>query len=128
MAKRLFSCSASDLEEIDYFSKIMEENNIECYDVPGSAFGLSKPSLWIKNEEDFEKAKILFKAHEEKYAALARQRYQEETGYNPNASNKEKWDFFLKNLYEKRALLPFIILGFVFLYWYFSKFFTMFDS
>ena len=126
MAKRLFSCSSSNIEEIDYFYKVMEENNIECYDVPGSAFGLSKPSLWIRNDEDFPKAKSLFKEHEHTYAALAREKYQQETGYNPDATGKEKWNFFLKNLYEKRALLPFIILGFIFLYWYFSEFFEIF--
>ncbi|MDH5257534.1 MAG: DUF6164 family protein [Gammaproteobacteria bacterium] len=127
MAKRLFSCSSNDIEEIDYFSKIMEDNNIDCYDVPGSSFGLSKPSLWIRNDDDYPKAKALFIEHESAYAELARERYQRETGYNPEASDKEKWRFFLKNLREKRGTLPFIFLGFVIVYWYFDSIFGLFS-
>jgi len=128
MAKRLFSCSSSNVEEIDYFYARMNEANIESYEVPGSAFGLSKPSLWIKNDEDFPRAKEIFKAHEAEYAQLAREKYQKETGYNPDASSDEKWQFFWRNLYEKRALIPFIIIGFVFLYWYFDLFFAIFSQ
>jgi len=129
MAKRLFSCSSShDVEEIHYFFKVLEENNIDCYDVPGSSFGLSKPSLWIRNDEDFAEAKALFQKHEPIYAALARERYQDETGYNPRASNKEKWNHFFKGLYHKRALLPAIFLGLVIVYWYFDSIFGLFSA
>ena len=127
MPKRLFYCAESATEEIDYFSEVMEKNNIECYSVPGTAFGLSKPSLWITNKEDYSKAKELFKSHEEAYAKLAREQYQQETGYNPDADKKEKRQFLLQHLYKKRALIPWIVLGFVFSYWYLSKFVDMFD-
>jgi len=127
MAKRLFSCSQSATEEIDYFSEVMEQHNIEFYVVPGTAFGLSKPTLWIKNDEDFERAKALFKSHEQQYAELARQKYQNETGYDPDATGKAKYQFLLKYLYEKRALIPWIILGFAFIYWYLSQFLTLFN-
>jgi len=127
MPKRLFSCAESATEELEYFSEVMEQNNIEYYTVPGTAFGLSKPSLWIKNNDDFAKAKELFKSHETTYAKIAREKYQQETGYNPNAEGKEKYQFLLKHLYSKRALIPWIILGFVFMYWYLSKFITMFE-
>ena len=127
MAKRLFSCALSDTDELDYFSEIMEENQIEYYLTPGSSFGLSKPGLWIKNNEDFKKAKALFKSHEAEYAKLAREKYQEETGYNPNAEGKEKYQFLLQHLYKRRFLIPWVILGFVCLYWYLSTFATLFD-
>lgn len=128
MAKRLFSCSASDTEEIEYFSHLMEENNIEHYDTPGSSFGLSKPSLWIKKDDDFLRAQEIFKAHEEKYAELAREKYQRETGYNPHATSDEKKRFFLNNLYQKRGLLPILFLGFVIVYWYFSSLMGLFTG
>jgi len=127
MAKRLFSCSSNELDEIFYFAELMEANNIDCYDVPGSSFGLSKPSLWIKNDEDYPRAKQLFHEHEAKYAEYAQKKYQAETGYNPNASSKEQWHFFLKNLYRKRAILPLVFLGFVILYWYFESIFGLFS-
>ena len=127
MAKRLFSCAASATEELDYFSEIMEQNNIEYYTVPGTAFGLSKPSLWITHKEDYDKAKELFKSHEETYAKIAREKYQKETGYNPDADKDEKRKFLLQHLYKRRAMIPWIVLGFVFMYWYLSKFVGMFD-
>ncbi len=128
MAKRLFSCASTATDELDYFSAIMEENNIEYYLVPGSSFGLSKPSLWIRHNEDFEKAKTLFKSHEVAYAKRAREQYQQETGYNPNAEGKEKYRFLFQHLYKKRALIPWIILGFACMYWYLSNFIGMFDA
>ena len=68
---------------------VMDENNIDCYDVPGTSFGLTKPSLWIRHDEDYPRAKQLFHEHEKAYAEHARERYQQETGYNPNAEGKD---------------------------------------
>ena len=127
MAKRLFSCSSNEIDEIDYFTEVMDENNIDCYDVPGTSFGLTKPSLWIRHDEDYPRAKQLFHEHEKAYAEHARERYQQETGYNPNAEGKDQWLFFLKNLKEKRGTLPFIFLGFVIIYWYFDSIFGLFS-
>ncbi|HFE38010.1 MAG TPA: hypothetical protein ENK06_06270 [Gammaproteobacteria bacterium] len=126
MAKRLFSCALTATEELDYFSEVMAQNGIEHYVVPGTAFGLSKPSFWIKNNEDFAKAKQLFKAHEETYAKLAREKYQSETGYKPAAKGKEKYQFLLQHFYKKRFAIPWIILGFVIIYWYLETFISMF--
>lgn len=127
MAKRLFSCALSATDELDFFSDIMEKNQIEYYIVPGSSFGLSKPTLWIKNNEDFDKAKKLFQSHEASYAARAREEYQQETGYNPDAKGKEKYQFLLQHLYKRRFFIPWVILGFVCLYWYLSTFATLFQ-
>ena len=127
MAKRLFSCAQAETDEFDYFSGIMRQHNIEHYVVPGTSFGLSKPSFWIKNNDDFKKAKALFKSHEEGYAKIAREKYQQETGYKPHAEGKEKYHFLLRHLHGKRMLIPWIFLGFVCIYWYLSTFFSMFD-
>ena len=127
MAKRLFSCADTATEELDYFSDIMEQHNIEYYLVPGSSFGLSKPSLWITHKEDYDRAKELFKAHETIYAEQARKRYQEETGYNPEAKGKEKRQFLWQHIYKRRVMIPWIFLGLVVMYWYLSKFVGMFD-
>jgi len=127
MAKRLFSCPINEQDELDYYSNIMEENHIKFYITPGSAFGLSKPGFWIKEDEVFPQAKALFEQHQVIYAQQAREKYQKETGYDPNAQGKEKLDFFLKNLYQKRFVLPWIFLAFVLLYWYFNAFLGIFD-
>jgi len=128
MSKRLFSCSNSATEELDYYADLMSDNNIQYYITPGSAFGISKPSFWIKEDEDFKKAKELFVSHQETYAQLAREKYQQESGYNPNASGKEYYKFLLRHLYQRRFTLPWIFLGFLLVYLYFSSFFKSFFS
>lgn len=127
MAKRLFSCTTTtNSDEIEYFAELLAQNNIQTYVVPGSAFGLSKPSLWVTNDEDFSRAKALFNDHESLYAQMAREKYQQQTGYDPEADLKEKFHFLLRHLYEKRGILPWLILGFLFLAWYFREFFRLF--
>lgn len=128
MAKRLFSCPLSEQDELDYYAELMEQHHIEYYITPGSAFGFSKPGFWIKDDKAFPAAKQLFEEHQVTYAEQARKKYQQETGYNPDATGKEQWRFFLKNLHQKRFLLPWIFLGFVILYWYFDAFLGMFGA
>ena len=128
MAKRLFFFAIDDSTEPEYFGKILDEHNIEHYIVPGSAFGFSKPAFWVKNDEDFPKAQTLFKQHEEEFARLAREKYQKETGYNPNANRNEKFIFWINYLKAR----PFNVLGAIaglgLIIWYFSSFINMFSK
>lgn len=128
MAKKLFSFPITDDDEPEYFGKLMEEHHIEFYIVPGSVFGFSKPGFWIKDDEDFLRAKKLFTEHEEIYAELARQKYQNETGYNPGATKEEKIQFWIQYLKRKRGSLILVIFGFILIFWYFSLFFDVLNN
>ena len=123
MAKRLFSFAMTDEDEPDYFAKLMQENNIEFYIVPGSVFGFTKPSFWITHDDDFDRAKMLFKQHEEAFAQLAREKYQMQTGYNPNAQGKEKYQYLIQHFKRNYKALIAVIIGFALIIWYFSLFF-----
>ena len=126
MAKKLFSYAITEDDEPEYFGRLMDDHNIEYYVVPGSVFGFTKPGFWIKNDADYEKAKQLFVEHEEKFAQLAREKYQRETGYNPNAKGAEQFEFWLQHIKRHPKRLVFAIVGFGLIIWYFSLFFDMF--
>lgn len=128
MAKKLFSFAITEDDEPDYFGKLMDEYNIDYYIVPGSVFGFTKPSFWITNDDDFEKAKKLFAEHEEKFAQLAREKYQAQTGYNPDANREEKFIFWLQYIKQRPKSVIFVIIGFALIFWYFSLFFEMFQG
>ena len=128
MAKKLFSFAITDADEPEFFGNLMTENKIEYYIVQGSAFGISKPSFWIKNDEDFARAKELFVAHEAEFARMAREKYQRETGYDPNAETKEKINYWLKFIKARPYSLLALIVGFGFIILYFSVFLKMFKG
>lgn len=129
MAKRLFSFHPDDgVKEVEFVGERLKQQSIEYYETPGSTFGFSKPTLWIKHDTDFSQAKQIFLDGQHEYAKLAREQYQAETGYNPNAPLNEKIIFHLNFLYHKRKILPFIILGFILLYLYFSLFLSAFGD
>lgn len=128
MAKKLFSFTLTDDDEPEYFGKLMDEHKIDYYIVPGSVFGFTKPGFWIKNNEDFVKAKQLFIEHEEIYAKLAREKYQRETGYNPDAHGREKVSFWIQHIKQKRASFVLVVFGFILIAWYFSLFFDVFNN
>lgn len=128
MAKRLFSFHPDGAREVEFVGERLKQQGIEYYETPGSTFGFSKPALWIKHDTDFSQAKQIFVDSQPEYAKLAREQYQAETGYNPNASLKEKMVFHLNFLYRKRKILPFIILGFIVMYLYFSLFLGAFGE
>jgi len=128
MAKRLFSYPTDDNKEAEFVGERLTENSIEYYSTPGSHLGFTKPALWIKHNDDFARAKAIFHECQPLYAKMAREQYQAETGYNPQAPFKEQLVFHLHFLYRKRKILPFIIIGFGVMYLYFSMFMGMFSE
>ena len=124
MAKKLFSFDTTSEDEPEFFANIMEQHNIAFYVVPGTAFGLSKPSFWIKNDNDFAKANELFRRHEQEYAALAREKYQRETGYNPAATGRDKFQFLASHLSKKRKTVLWIVITLGLVILYFVKFYS----
>ena len=47
-------------DESDAVLEMLESHNIEHYQVPPSAFMISAGSIWIKQDEEFDRAKSLF--------------------------------------------------------------------
>jgi hypothetical protein len=130
MAKRLYSfpMTPEAEDERDAVCEMLSNNHIEHYETPGSNWGFSKAGVWIKDDDDFDRAKQLFAQHQQNYAAEARKRYQEETGYNPNAGFKESVTFLLQHMARRKQALPLLLIALVLLYLYIEMFFGLFSS
>ncbi|MDT8410355.1 MAG: DUF6164 family protein [Wenzhouxiangellaceae bacterium] len=60
MAKMLINYRGVDGDEIDAIRERLETHGIEFYELPASAFQISAGSLWIRRDEDVERARALF--------------------------------------------------------------------
>lgn len=130
MAKRLYSFpnSAEAQDELASVCERLDEAQIEHYNTPGSVWGFSKATLWIKNESDYDKAKEIFERHVIEYADEARQRYQQETGYDPDASADDRFRFFLRHISQRKGAVIALVAGIALLYIYFEQFFRHFSQ
>lgn len=129
MSKRLFAYPDSAQDEAESVRELLRTKQMEFYETPASRWGFSNAAIWLKNDDDFEKAQELMRQHQEDYAEKARKKYHQETGYNANAPFWEKTVFTFKHLLlrRKRGLLL-VIVGFILLYYYFYLFFSLFIS
>lgn len=126
MAKRLLSYSEENIRQAEEVAEILEQHNIEYYETPSSRWGFSKASIWIRNDADFEQAKVLFEQNIQDFARRARQAYQEETGYNPDAPLEEKTRFYVNFLKQRKAAIPVVILGIGLIAAFYYFFFALF--
>ena len=126
MAKRLLSYSEENIRQAEEVAEILEQHNIEYYETPSSRWGFSKASIWIRNDADFEQAKVLFEQNIQDFAQRARQAYQEETGYNPDAPLDEKTRFYVSFLKQRKAAIPVVILGIGLIAAFYYFFFALF--
>ncbi len=127
MSKRLFSFSNDNHQEAEFVGEHLQQHGIEYYTTPGSVFTFSRPAIWVKNEGDFTEAQRILLENQPHYAKMARERYQAETGYNPNAPLKEQIIFHLRYIYRKRKVLPLIILALALIYGYYSMLLQFFN-
>ncbi|MDH5302102.1 MAG: DUF6164 family protein [Gammaproteobacteria bacterium] len=130
MAKRLYSFPQTPeaIDELASVCAVLDEHHIRYYETPGSTWGFSRASLWIEDDSDADRARQLFAQHAQEYALRARERYQQETGYNPNASTGEKLRFHLHHL-NKRKLMILPLLGvLILLVLYFQMLFNLFQG
>lgn len=62
-------------DEADDIRALLEEAEIDCYEVPASFLGISPASLWLRDSTELEKAKALIDAYENERAMRARGEY-----------------------------------------------------
>ena len=128
MSKRLFSYPADAENEAEGVKKLLQQHNIEFYESPGSRWGFSNASLWIKNNEDFTKAKALFDQYQQEYAHQARLKYQQETGYQPNAPFSHRFVWALKRLLGNVRLVLLLLIAMGLLAIYLRTFLSLFQA
>ena len=126
MTKRIFSYPDSAEQEAQGIRTLLEAHHIEFFETPASRWGFSNAAIWLKNDSDGDKVQTLLAQHHTEFAQQARQRYQMETGYDPNASWTVRARFTLKYLFQRKTVLVAVIVGFFLLYLYFNLFFSLF--
>jgi len=127
MTKRIFSYPATAEQEADSIRHLLLTHHIEYYETPASRWGFSNAAIWLKNDEDIDTAQRLLQQHHKEYAEQARQQYQMETGYDPNASLPAKILFTIKHIFKRKSALLVLAVGFFLLYLYLSLFFSLFN-
>lgn len=73
MAKRLLSLRGVTQEEADGLREALDAASVDFYEVPPTAFGISAGSVWIRRDDDFERAKRVFDAFQEALVVTARE-------------------------------------------------------
>lgn len=106
---------------------MLEENGIEYFDTPPSKWGFYGPAIWIRNDDDYENARQLLLTQQQAFAQRAREEYQRETGYNPEAPLGERIAFTFRHLSRRKGPLLLLIFVLFLLYLYFSLFFGLFQ-
>mgnify|MGYP005848775727 CR=1 FL=1 len=79
MAKRLLSLRGVTPEESEGLREALATAGVEFYEIPPTAFGISAGSIWIRREEEFDRAKQVFDAFQEAFAASARENHAPES-------------------------------------------------
>lgn len=59
-------------DEIDDVRDLMEAHNIECYDTPPGPFGITAGGIWLKNPDDYPRARELMDGYQRERAERAR--------------------------------------------------------
>lgn len=56
MAKKIVNLKGKPEDEIAEIQELLTENEIEFYETPAGNWGISMPSLWITDDEQYDKA------------------------------------------------------------------------
>jgi hypothetical protein len=62
-------------DEADDIRALLDEAEIDFYEVPASFLGISPASLWLRDSGDLERAKAMIDAYEVERATRARREY-----------------------------------------------------
>ena len=73
MARRILNLRDVTIEEAEGLRQALEAAGVEFYETPPSAFGISAGGIWIRHDEEFDRAKHVFDAFQDAFATEARE-------------------------------------------------------
>jgi hypothetical protein len=127
MTKRIFSYPVSAEQEADSIRHLLAAHHIEFFETPASRWGFSNAAIWLQHDEDVAQTEHLLQQHHIEFAEQARQRFQLETGYDPNAPLAAKTVFSIKHLLKRKSALALLMVGIFLIYLYLAMFFSLFN-
>lgn len=80
MAKLLFKLNSVTDEEADFVRARLDEAEINYYETTKGRFGISLAALWLRDEEDFESARVLLDEIQRDWLEEVRQHPVQTTG------------------------------------------------
>ncbi|RFF27060.1 MULTISPECIES: DUF6164 family protein [unclassified Wenzhouxiangella] len=63
-------------DEIEEVRSLMNEHGIECYDTPPGPFGITAGGIWLKDPDDYARARELMDSYQAERAERARAQWQ----------------------------------------------------
>ncbi len=75
MALLLFSLRGVPEDEADEVRELLTVQNIDFYETPAGNWGMSMPALWLRNNDELEKAHALLNAYQQQRFITARAQY-----------------------------------------------------
>ncbi len=75
MAKQLFILRGVPDDEADEIRTLLTERQIDFYETPAGSWGMSMPALWVKDESQFDQAKLLLDEYQQQRQEQARADY-----------------------------------------------------
>ena len=77
MAVLIFKLRYVPEDEAHEIRELLSDNDIDFYETSAGAFGISMPGLWLKNEEQLQKARQLIDAYQQLRQKRAREDYEQ---------------------------------------------------
>lgn len=112
MSVKLFNLRDVPECEADGIRNLLEEHHIEYYETPGSGWGISAPCIWLQEEADLARAKVLLEAYQREYTAKAKADYQ---ALKARGEQPTMWD-----LMRRRPLMVVIYVALILFFAYIS--------
>ena len=79
MAVLIFKLRFVPEDEAHEIRVLLSNNNIDFYETSAGVFGVSMPGLWLKNEEQLQKARQLIDEYQQLRQKRAREDYEQGT-------------------------------------------------
>ncbi|MFQ5355613.1 MAG: DUF6164 family protein [Mariprofundaceae bacterium] len=64
-------------DEADEIRQLLADNNIDFYETVAGSWGISMPAIWLNNDSQLEKAKLLLDTYQQQRQKNARQDYEQ---------------------------------------------------
>lgn len=77
MAKLLFRLRNVPEDEAAEVRQLLDEGGIETYETDAGNWGISLPAIWLENDAEYERAKVLLDAYQHQRAIRVRAEYEQ---------------------------------------------------